>query len=226
MLKINREDLVVTRTKEATQQVPSMTKNEESKEIKQERAILQPLPTFEKKPKLFARLKKVKHIEVYVAGFVVLVMIAIYASNFLGGASDSGVYSQIQANQNQFAREMEARLVSTLSQVRGAGRVSAMVTVTGSARLEIAYNVNENTVTQNTPGGASNITTTIVKTPVIINGRDGPQPLVLLEIKPQLRGVVIVAEGARDIAVRLALLRAVQTLVSDESVSIEILAGR
>ena len=180
---------------------------------------------------LWQRVKRVKNIEIYAAGLVVLVMIAIYASNFLGGVGGSttqgnDINSIIAGRHNQFAREMEQRLVTTLSQVRGAGRVEAMVTVVGSATLEIAYNIDERTVTQNGPNGSGTTTTTIVKTPVIVQGSGGPQPLILLEIKPQLTGVVIVATGAHDISVRLQLLRAVQALVGDPSVNIEILSGR
>lgn len=176
---------------------------------------------------LLRRIRKIKHIEIYAACLVVLIMIGIYASNFIGAGNNDSLERQIQQNQAVFAREMEQRLVSTLSQIRGAGNVSAMVTVVGSSTLEIAYNVDERTVTQTGPNGTSNTTTTVIKTPVIINDRDGPRPLVLLEIKPRLVGVVVVASGAHDIGVRLAILRAVQTLTgNDNSINIEILAGR
>jgi len=177
---------------------------------------------------LFQRIRRIKHIEMYVAGLVVIIMIAIYASNFLGGSSQGsgGYMQQIHRNNQQFAREMESNLVNTLSNVRGAGNVSAMVTVVGSATLEIAYNIDERTVTQGGPNGTSNTTVTIVKTPVIVQGPHGPQPLVLMEIKPRVTGVVIVASGAHDIGVRLQLLRAVQALVGCTEVNIEILSGR
>ncbi|MCL2846906.1 MAG: DUF3827 domain-containing protein [Firmicutes bacterium] len=176
----------------------------------------------------WAKLRRVKNIEVYAAGLVVLIMVGIYASNFLnlGGGNETGnnVQQQVARNNNQFAREMEQRLVQTLGAVRGAGRIEAMVTVVGSATLEIAYNVDERTVTQGGPNGTT--TTTVVKTPVIVQGPGGPQPMILLEIKPQIRGIVIVAAGANDMSVRLSILRAVQALVADNTVNIEILAGR
>ena len=172
-------------------------------------------------PSLFQRIRKIKHIEIYVAGFIVLVMIAIYASSFLGGgATPTRNYpSQVLHN---FARDMESRLIQTLSQVKGAGNINAIVTVVGSPTQEIAYSIDERTVTQAGPNGTSTTTTTIVKTPIVVGGN----PLVLLEINPRIKGVVIVAQGANDISVRFALLRAVQALVADPSVNIEILAGR
>jgi len=175
---------------------------------------------------LLSRLKKIKNIELYAAVAVIAVMVLIFFSSFGSPSAPKNNTNALTKMENEFVREMEQKLTSTLSQIRGAGRVNAMVTAVGSATLEIAYNIDEKTITQGSPGGASNTTTTVVKTPVIVNTKDGPQPLILFEIKPKLLGVVIVAPGAHDPAVRFALLRAVQALVSDPSVNIEILAGK
>ena len=171
----------------------------------------------------FTRLKKVKHFEIYLAVGLILIMIAIYLTTFSNPSTQS---STKKTPEESYAREMEARLERTLSQISGAGRVEAMVTVEGSATIEVAYNIDERTVTQSGGGGSATTTTTVVKTPVIINGRDGPQPLILFEIKPKVKGVVIVASGAYDVGVRLQLLRAVQTVIADDSVRIEIFTGR
>ncbi|MCL2756044.1 MAG: hypothetical protein FWE45_03275 [Firmicutes bacterium] len=172
------------------------------------------------RPSLLKRIRKIKHIEIYAAVVVILIMVGIYASNFMGGSGAAN--DPLRIAKENFAREKEAKLVATLSQVQGAGRISAMVTVVGSETREIAYNVEERTVTQTGPNGQTNTTTTLVRTPIIVNG----QPLVLVTIKPQVRGVVIVAQGANDLIVRLNLIRAIQALIPDNTVSIEILAGR
>lgn len=171
-----------------------------------------------KKESIFARIKKIKNFEIYLAVGLILVMIAIYITTFSSG----GTTSSKKTPEQNYAREIETQLVSTLSKIQGAGRVEAMVTVVGSATIEVAYNIDERTVTQSGSGGSSTTTTTVVKTPVIINGRDGPQPLILFEIKPKLKGVVIVSSGAYDVGVRMQLLRAVQAVIADNSVRIEI----
>ena len=177
----------------------------------------------------FKRLKKIKNIEIYAAIAIVIIMVAVYMSTFSGGkksSSNESLSTSIRTNEETYAREMEVALVKTISAIRGAGTVVAMVTVASSATLEIAYNYDEKTVTQSGTGGNSTTTTTIVKTPVIINGKNGPQPLVLFEIKPKLKGVVVIASGAGDVAVRLSILRAVQALVADNTVIIEVFAGK
>lgn len=176
----------------------------------------------------FTKIKKVKNFEIYLAVGLILVMVAIYLSTLGGGVPQQNNNNQgswQHTHGDAFARQMESRLVSTLSGIRGAGRVQAMVTVVGSATIEIAYNIDERTVTQTGTGGNATTTTTIVKTPVIIHGRDGPQPLIIMEINPRILGVVVVASGAADVGVRMQLLRAVQTVIADNSVRIEIFAG-
>lgn len=173
---------------------------------------------------IIERLKKIKNIEIYAAVAIILVMVVIYISTLTPSANNGSSASQ-RTNEDVYARELETKLTSVLSQIKGAGRVDVMVTVVGSATMEIAYNYDEKSVTQTGAGGSSTTTTTIVKTPVIINGSGGPQPLVIFEIKPKLKGVIVVAAGADDIGVRLQLLRAVQTVIADKEVNIEIFSG-
>ena len=182
-------------------------------------APLQP-PVTAKPVGFFGRLRKLKNKEIYIAAAVVLVMIFIYASNFLGGDSAPRVPSGSHiAPPHGFARDMEMRLVRTLSNVAGAGTVDAMVTIVSTPSREIAFIVNEQTVTQAGPNGTTNTTTTVTKTPVLVGG----QPFIVYERKPQITGVLIVASGAYNIQVRFNLLRAVQSLVPDNSTQIEIL---
>jgi len=184
-----------------------------------------PPPPSKTKKSFFARLKKIKNFEIYIAVGLILVMVAIYLTTF-GGGSGSGAGTVKKTAEENYAAEIESRLVKTLSQINGAGRIEVMVTVVGSATIEVAYNIDEKTVTQSGSGGSATSTTTIIKTPVVLNGRDGPQPLILYEIKPKVKGVVVVASGAFDVGVRLQLLRAVQTVIADDSARIEIFTGK
>jgi len=168
---------------------------------------------------IFARIRAVKHIEIYAAVAVIAVMVLIFFSSISDGNSPANAPTNNLTNVEQsFVRDMERNLVSTLSQVQGAGAVTVMVTAVGSSTLEIAMNIDERTVTQGS-GNATTTTTTVTKTPIIVNGR----PIVVEERKPQLRGIVILAAGANNPAVRLKLMQAVQALVADNTVNIQVL---
>jgi len=171
-----------------------------------------------------ARVRAIKHIEIYAAVVVIAIMVLVFFSSI--GGSGKPASAQVSSTpltnvEQNYVREMEQKLVSVLSQVRGAGSVSVMVTAVGSSTLEIAYNIDEKTITQNGGSNSSTSTSTVTKTPVMVGGN----PFVLTETKPQLKGVLVVASGANNPAVRLDLLRALQTLIADNSVIIEVLAA-
>lgn len=52
----------------------------------------------------------------------------------------------------------------------------------------------------------------------------GGKPVILKEIEPKVKGVVVVAQGANDARVKLELYKAVMTLLGVESSDIEIFA--
>jgi|GEM_PF-2089067 len=169
----------------------------------------------------FEKIRRVKHIEIYAAVIVIAIMLLIFItpSGTTGDRSNNNG-NNLTTIETNFVRDMERQLISVLSNIQGAGRVETMITAVGSSTLEIAMSIDERSVTQSGTGGASTTTTTVTKTPIIVGGN----PIVVTETKPQIRGVVVVASGASDPGVRLAILRAVQTLVGDPGVRVEVLA--
>ena len=90
--------------------------------------------------------------------------------------------------------------------------------------VKIATQVDERTNT-NTNSSGSTTSVTIVEEPIVVKQNGEEKPLVLMEILPVVKGVVVVAEGAKDISVRLNLLEAVQSLLGLDSKSVQILTG-
>lgn len=58
--------------------------------------------------------------------------------------------------------------------------------------------------------------------PATYNSADGNEPIVLYEKEPTIRGVIVVAEGAADVTVRLDLQRAVRAVLDIPVSAIEI----
>ena len=56
----------------------------------------------------------------------------------------------------------------------------------------------------------------------VINVNGSSEPLVLYEIMPDIKGIVIVASGAGDVRVKLDILKAVQALLNVQSSQVEI----
>ncbi|MFO7154640.1 MAG: stage III sporulation protein AG, partial [Caldicoprobacter oshimai] len=48
------------------------------------------------------------------------------------------------------------------------------------------------------------------------------KPLVIKEMEPEIKGVIVIAEGAKDIRVKLDLIRAVQTALGVSPQQVEV----
>lgn len=174
---------------------------------------------------LVAKLKKVKHIEVYAVVILAVVIIAIWFFPTSKTAQTS-VQPTATTSTEEYARSLENRLNNVLSSISGAGTVQCMITLNGEIERVLAYSNDEkNSSTQNTTSnGTTNKTETSTsnKEPIIINTGAGNEPLVLYEIMPDIKGIVVVASGASDVRVKLDILKAVQALLNVESSQIEI----
>lgn len=99
----------------------------------------------------------------------------------------------------------ETRLAEILSDIDGAGRVSVMITYYSTAEKDIAYETKKNSV-----GLDSRKEESEDKKAVMTGG----EPMILKEVYPRVKGVIVTADGADSPAVRQAISEAV-TAVTD-----------
>ena len=173
--------------------------------------------------KLWAKIKQIKHWEIYAAVIVVVVMLGIYLSG-MGDkkqTKNTDTVTTVTSSDSSYAGQLEDKLENVLGHVAGAGRVAVMVMTDGEGTAELAYDVQEKTVKQNGANNQEVTTTTVDKSVVVKNG----SPMILWKNPPQIVGIVVVATGASDPAVRLNLLHAVQTLIGEQQTDIQILSG-
>ena len=110
-----------------------------------------------------------------------------------------------------YAGEAE-KLESLLSRIKGAGRVEVMITYGGEAEKVPAYESSANTASTQ-DGEKSTLSESASQQPAF----RGDQAVVLTEKRPQVLGVIVVAEGAADFVVRAELARAVQVALGIEA---------
>ena len=123
-----------------------------------------------------------------------------------GGASISA------SDAEAYAKGLEDKLEDILSQVKGAGNVNVLVTL-GSG-FEYVY-ATEETVKQNSSG--STTTTSII----LVSGK----PVLVKEIYPEIKGVLVSASGADNLSVKVNLVTAIQTVIDIANEDILILTG-
>ncbi len=177
--------------------------------------------------KLVEKIKKIKHFEIILVILLALIILVIWFWDWGSDASASSNDSLLNtSDKDDYASMLETKLSSILSEINGAGSVSVMVTLDGSTELILAYTKDENkNSTENTTSSGTTSKTETINTstsPIIINSSGSSTPLVLSEILPSIKGVVVLAEGANDIKVKLDILKAVQALLGVTSSQVEI----
>jgi len=110
-----------------------------------------------------------------------------------------------------YVSDLESRVSKTLSKVKDAGKVSVVITVESGMETVLAMN----TVTKDTSSGVQTETT-----PLVINGKT----VVVKELYPKITGVLIVAEGAKNLSVMSKLQQATMSLLDINIDQIEILS--
>lgn len=116
-----------------------------------------------------------------------------------------------------YCKQLENKLENVLSKISGAGSVSVMITVGGAPELIVASSSSEKT---NSGFGGDGVI--VSSDPVIVTNGGVSSPLILTEKLPEITGVVVVAQGAKETKIKLMLLQAVQALLNVKSSNIQI----
>lgn len=108
---------------------------------------------------------------------------------------------------------VESRLKTILSKIDGVGEIDVMVTYDTTSELVPAVDTDTST----SADGSSQRSH-----PITVGGSGEESPIVLKQVQPRIRGVIIVAQGAENIAVKVRLMAAVSTVlgISQECVDV------
>ncbi len=173
----------------------------------------------------FQTVKKYKKIIIPLLLLMVLGCLYLYITSFQVVSTNNQSSELSYTSAVAYQKDLESRLKNILSTIKGAGKVEVMVTIDGSPELKFATTVEEKTTTTTSAGGSENKTVTVITDPIILNVNGKEQPLILMEILPKVKGVVVVATGANDTKIKLQMIEAVQALLDVASDKIDILEG-
>lgn len=129
-------------------------------------------------------------------------------------------------NPNNFGNDLEKELEAILSKIQGVGRVSVLITYESGKEIITATNISQKTTItdeRDTQGGIRTISTNESTETVAIT-RDGnkEQPIILKEIHPKIKGVLVVAEGASEPNVKMEVFRVMQSLLNISAYRIQV----
>ncbi len=123
---------------------------------------------------------------------VVLVLTAQHHKDTYGGENVSAPASAVSV------RNEEERLAEMLAQIEGAGRVSVMITYESGTEKSLAYETK--TSSRENSGERSEDRKAVTS---------GGEPMVVKEVYPQVKGVIVAADGADSASVKTAIREAV-----------------
>ncbi len=158
----------------------------------------------------------------------VLLLIIIAAVAVVMVTGSWGTFSpvtQVQSAKTEEATELakaeqeyETKITNALRKIDGVGEVTVAVTVASGPRSEFGVNKNQSKNTQEetpTTGGKRVQTQINDNTQMVLAGAqaNGNQPVKLVEFSPQISGVLVIAEGAKDPYIKERVQNSVKTLL-------------
>lgn len=115
---------------------------------------------------------------------------------------------------DEYDAMMENKIKNILSEINGVGKVSVAITYASSKELVPAQDTTQNesnTNERDKEGGVRNTSQVDTDSKVIVSQQTDAKPVILKELPPTVRGVVVVADGAKDPVVKTDISRAVTT---------------
>jgi stage III sporulation protein AG len=159
---------------------------------------------------------------------IIGIIIIIAGSAILGGGRDNdgakerqhaGSSGDVSGQSAPDTNGTEEKLRSILSQVQGVGRVDVMITYETTSENVPAYDTKRNlnrTEEKDGDGGTRSIEQEEFDSALAYeesNLGGGKTPVILKELEPKVRGVLVVAEGAENISVRERIRGAVSVVL-------------
>ena len=167
---------------------------------------------------LVNKLKGIKNIEIILAVAIGIIILVIYF--FPSEQTESGITINTSSELTD-----EQKLKNVLSEIKGAGRIEVMITYESSPELVPAFSTDTQETTNVQSGQNSTTESQTVsqnQNPITISKDGESQALILVEKKPKIRGVIVVAEGAADLGVKLNLYSAVQTALQVDANKVDV----
>lgn len=115
------------------------------------------------------------------------------------------------------ARQTEQRLAEILKQIKGVGAVHVMVTLENGVEYRYAADEKQSGDSISTYAAGSDVPSKVQEKEdrqqsyILVDSTGGKQPLVLTELSPRVKGVVVVCSGAGNPVIRQRVTEAVTT---------------
>ncbi|RNC29265.1 MAG: hypothetical protein AWM53_00618 [Candidatus Dichloromethanomonas elyunquensis] len=128
--------------------------------------------------------------------------------NTVSAPADNSGISSLEKN-------LEEKISTSLESIKGVGKTKVLVTYTSGLRKEFAKNEStskKSSKETDKDGGTRETVEDTITTNIVISGNTNP--LIVVEQRPQVDGVLIIAQGASDPKIKEQIFEAVKTLLN------------
>lgn len=166
----------------------------------------------------FSKIKNFKHLKTLIVVVLSLIVFVIFASSFVSKKSNKNQEStNVSSNALSYCKQQEHRLEQVLENVKGISNVKVFVMVDESPTLKY---VEDNSQTQ-----SQNQTTSSSETVLTKNGSI-TSPILVCEILPKIKGVLVIAKGTGDLKIKTTLTNIISSVLDINISSVEVLEGK
>lgn len=157
--------------------------------------------------------------------FLAIGIVLLYVGGFFAGGESKKKTSEEEKQTgktlvsgesylDEYDAALENKIKNILSQINGVGKVSVAITYSSGKEIVPAQDVKQNesnTNEKDKEGGVRSTIQTDTDSKVIVGQESETKPVILKELPPQVKGVVVVADGAKDEVVKVNISMAVST---------------
>ncbi|MDI3477189.1 MAG: stage sporulation protein [Thermoanaerobacterium sp.] len=168
---------------------------------------------------------------IFIIGLIILIGASIFFKpKPTNKDSDKQMVVKQVAN-DDYASQLELELKNILSKIHGAGNVDVLVTLDSDEEVVAAMDTVQSETTTNEKDSNGGTRTTVqsetnnkIVTSQTTSGEN--QPMILKKVMPEIRGVVVVADGAKDPNVQYELMTSVETALGIPAYKVKVVSSK
>ncbi|AAM24513.1 MAG: Stage III sporulation protein AG [Caldanaerobacter subterraneus] len=168
---------------------------------------------------------------IFLIGLILLIGASTFSKPRPSNESDNKELVLAEKQNEDYAKRLERDLKSILSKIEGVGNVEVLITLNSDEEVVAAMDVVQSSTTTNekdSNGTVREVVQTESNNKIVTSQNPSGQnaPIVLKRLMPEIRGVIVVADGAKDPRLRYEISSAVQTALGIPAYKVKVISSK
>lgn len=168
---------------------------------------------------------------IFLIGLILLIGASTFSKPRPSNESDNKELVLAEKQNEDYAKRLERDLKSILSKIEGVGNVEVLITLNSDEEIVAAMDVVQSSTTTNEKDSNGTVREVVqtesnnkIVTSQNLSGQNAP--IVLKRLMPEIRGVIVVADGAKDPRLRYEISSAVQTALGIPAYKVKVISSK